>query len=40
MNWWVITSSEGAYGPYESKEDAYFFGSLNLEPGTWTITNT
>lgn len=40
MNWWVITSSEGAYGPYETEADAFFFGSTNLEKGTWTITNT
>lgn len=40
MNWWVITSSEGAYGPYDSEEAAFFFGSVNLEPGTWTVTRT
>jgi len=40
MTWWVITSTEDAHGPYESYESAYFFGSMNLEPGTWTITHT
>ena len=39
-NYWVITVSEDAYGPYESEADAHFFGSMNLEPGTWTITET
>lgn len=38
--WWVITSTEEAYGPYDSYESALFFGSMNLEPGTWTITET
>lgn len=38
MSYWVITSSEDAIGPYETEQDAYFFASINLEPGTWTIT--
>lgn len=38
--WWVITSTEEAYGPYENEADAHFFGSMNLEPGTWTTTET
>ena len=40
VRYWVITSSEGAIGPYDSYEAAYFFGSMNLEPGTWTINHT
>lgn len=38
--YWVVTSSEEAHGPYGSFESAYFFGAMNLEPGTWTITMT
>lgn len=34
----VITSNEDAFGPYDSEEAAYFFASRNLEAGTWTIT--
>ena len=40
MRWWVITSSEEAFGPYDSEEAAHFFASINLEPGTWSITHT
>lgn len=40
MTFWVITNNEEAYGPYESEAAAHFFGSINLEPGTWTITHT
>lgn len=37
---WVITANEEAFGPYDTEEDAHFFGSINLEPGTWTIAHT
>ena len=40
VSYWVITSLEEAFGPYDSYEAAYFFASMNLEPGTWTINNT
>ena len=40
MMWWVITSTEETFGPYDREEDAFFFGSMNLEPGTWTISHT
>ena len=39
-NYWVITSTERALGPYPDYETAYFFASTNLEAGTWTITHT
>ena len=40
LSYWVITESEEAFGPYGSFEAAYFFASMNLEPGTWTINHT
>ena len=40
VNWWVITSNENAFGPYDTYEAAYFFATMNLEPGTWTINHT
>ena len=40
MNYWVITASEEAYGPYESTEDAYFFATTNLGMDGWVITST
>ena len=38
MNYWVITSSEAAYGPYEDYATAYEFASTNLGFDGWTIT--
>lgn len=40
MNYWVITSTEDAYGPYECEEDATSFGTDNLDGVKWTITTT
>lgn len=40
MNYWVITCSEEAYGPYETEADAYQFASINLGLEGWTITTT
>ena len=40
MNYWVITSDEKAYGPYECEQDALFFASINLGFEGWRITNT
>ncbi len=40
MYYWVITSSEEAFGPYEDYESAYQFASINLGLGGWTITTT
>ena len=38
--YWVITSSEGALGPYPDWESAYIFASINLGQEGWTITTT
>ena len=38
--YWVITSTEEAFGPYDTWEDAYIFGSINLGLDGWTITTT
>jgi hypothetical protein len=40
MSYWVITSDEEAYGPYETEADAYIFASINLGLDGWTITQT
>jgi hypothetical protein len=40
MNYWVITSSEEALGPYESYEDAYLAATINFGMTGWTITKT
>ena len=40
VNYWVITSMEEAFGPYDTYEAAYFFATMNLEPDTWTINHT
>jgi len=40
QNYWVITDSEAAYGPYQDWESAYIFASINLGPEGWTITTT
>ena len=40
MNYWVITSSEDANGPYECEEDATLFASANILDERWTITTT
>lgn len=40
MNYWVITASENAIGPYETYEDAYLFATINLGMEGWTITKT
>lgn len=39
-NYWVITVSEDAYGPYESEADAIMFATINLGQDGWTITTT
>lgn len=39
-NYWVITATEEAYGPYESEADAYLFATINLGMSGWTITET
>ena len=38
--YWVITSSEEAYGPYESRELAEIFATVNLGMDGWVITHT
>jgi hypothetical protein len=38
--YWVITSTEAAYGPYETEADAMFFATTNLGDEGWTITHT
>ena len=40
INYWVITQSEQAYGPYESEADAIMFATINLGLDGWTITTT
>lgn len=39
-NWWVITASEEAYGPYETEESAILFARINLGLDGWTISQT
>ena len=39
-NWWVITASEDAYGPYETEEDAILFARINLGLDGWTTSQT
>jgi len=40
QNYWIITESEEAYGPYEDWETAYIFATTNLGMEGWTITTT
>ena len=40
MNYWVITASERAFGPYEEYELAYEFAITNLGFEGWTISHT
>lgn len=40
INYWVITSSERAFGPYEDYAGAYEFAITNLGFEGWTITTT
>jgi hypothetical protein len=40
MNYWVITSDERAYGPYQDYFCAYTFATTNLGESGWTITTT
>lgn len=39
-NYWVITASEDAYGPYEDYETAFLFARGNFGFEGWTITST
>ena len=38
--YWVITSTERAFGPYEDYGLAYEFATTNLGFDGWTITTT
>lgn len=38
VNYWVITSEERAFGPYEDYATAYEFATTNLGFDGWTIT--
>ena len=40
INYWVITASERAFGPYEDYAGAYEFAITNLGFDGWTITTT
>ncbi len=40
MNYWVITASEEAFGPYDSEAEAYLFATINFGLEGWTITTT
>ena len=39
-SYWVITSTELAFGPYDDYDVAYEFGITNLGQEGWTITTT
>ena len=39
-NYWVITSTEVALGPYEDYESAYIAATINFGMNGWTITTT
>ena len=38
MAYWVITSDEGALGPYEDYASAYLAATINFGLEGWTIT--
>lgn len=38
--YWVITSDEQAFGPYEDEALALAFALFNLGENGWTITQT
>ncbi len=38
--YWVITASEEAYGPYDDFVRAYYFAWENLGFDGWTVTKT
>lgn len=40
MNYWVITASEEALGPYEDYESAHLAATINFGFEGWTITTT
>ena len=40
MNYWIITYSEEAYGPYACEEDAISYANANLGEERWTVTTT
>jgi hypothetical protein len=40
MNYWVITNTEEALGPYEDYATAYIAATTNLGMEGWTITTT
>ena len=40
VNYWVITSTEQAYGPWDDYALAYEFGCINLGFDGWVITTT
>lgn len=40
INYWVITSTERAFGPYEDYALAYEFATTNLGFEGWTIATT
>lgn len=39
-NYWVITSTEAAMGPYEDYATAYIAATTNIGQDGWTITTT
>lgn len=39
-NYWVITSTEAALGPYEDWETDYIAATTNIGQEGWTITTT
>lgn len=40
MSYWVITSSEEAYGPYEDYASAYHAALINFGTDGWVISET
>jgi len=40
MSFWIITSSEEAFGPYDSYEAAYLAATINFGMEGWTISET
>ena len=40
MSYWVITSGEGAFGPFDDFDTAYEYGLANICTEQWTVTTT
>lgn len=40
MDYWVITSTEEAHGPFDCESDATLYATTNLVDERWTVTTT